>query len=181
MPCIGQHNKKQRHHFANKGPYTQSYNFSSSHVWMWELDHKEDWALKNWCFQIVVLEETLESLSDCKEIKPVNPKGNQLWVFIGRIDAETPILWPPDAKSRLIGKALCCSSWGLTVTHDLATKEQQISYYTLARSIYLHLLGKMNNIYRQFAPMVYKIPSYFLQLFNHSFRSILITQDSVLK
>ena len=98
--------KKQRHHFANKGPYTQSYNFSSSHVWMWELDHKEDWALKNWCFQIVVLEKTLESPLDHKEIKSVNPKGNQPWLFIGRTDTEAPILWPPDAKNGLISKDL---------------------------------------------------------------------------
>ena len=71
---------------------------------MWELDHKEDWAPKNWCFQIVVLEKTLESPLDCKEIKPVNPKGNQSWIFIGRTDAEAPILWPLDEKSWLIGK-----------------------------------------------------------------------------
>ena len=85
----------------------KSYGFSKSHVWMWELDHKVGWVLKNWCFQIMVLEKTLESPLDCKKIKPVNPKGNQLWIFIGRTDAETeaPILWPPDAKSRLIGKA----------------------------------------------------------------------------
>ena len=73
---------------------------------MWELDHKEVWALKNWCFQIVVLEKTLERPLDCKEIKLVNPEGNQPWIFTGRIfaKAETPILWPPDAKSRLVGK-----------------------------------------------------------------------------
>ena len=80
--------------------------FSSSHVWMWELDCKESWALKNWCFWTVVLEKTLESPLDCKEIKPVNPKGNQSWIFFGKIDAEAeaPILWPPDMKSQLIGK-----------------------------------------------------------------------------
>ena len=98
-----QHIKKQRHHFANKGLSSQSYGFSSSHVWMWELDHKEGWALKNWCFWTVVLEKTLESPLDSK-IKPVNPKGNQPWIFIGRTDAEAPIIWPPDAKSRLTGK-----------------------------------------------------------------------------
>ncbi len=82
------------------------YGFSSSHVWMWELDHKENWVLKNWCFWTVVLEKTLESPLDCKEIQPVHPKGDQSWVFIGRTDveAETPILWPPDAKSWLIWK-----------------------------------------------------------------------------
>ena len=100
-----QHFKKQRHHFADNGPYSQSYGFSSGHVWMWELDYKEGWALKNWCFQTVVLEKTLESPLDCK-IKPVNPKGNQYWLIIERTDAkaEAPILWPPHAKSRLIGK-----------------------------------------------------------------------------
>ena len=101
-----QHVKKQRHHFADQDLSSQIYGFSSSHVWMWELDYKESWALKNWYFWTVVLEKTLESPLDCKEIKPVNPKGNQSWVFIGRTDAEaeTPILWPPDAKNWLIGK-----------------------------------------------------------------------------
>ena len=87
-----QHIKKQRHHFANKGAYSQSHGFSSSHVNMWESDHKEGWALKNWCFQTVLLEKTLESPLDIKEIKLVNPKGNQPWIFIGRTDAEAPIL-----------------------------------------------------------------------------------------
>ena len=86
--------------------YSQSYNFSSNHVWMWELDHKESWAVRNWCFWTVVFEKTLVSPLNCKEIKPVNPKGNQSWIFIGRTDAEaeTPILWPPDVKNWLIGK-----------------------------------------------------------------------------
>ena len=100
----GQHIKKQRHYFADKGPYSQSYGFFSSPVQMWGLDHKEDWALKNWCFQTVVLEKTLESPLDCKEIKPVKPKGNQPWIFIGRTNAKAPILWPPEEKSWLIGK-----------------------------------------------------------------------------
>ena len=99
-----QHIKKQRHHFANKGPYSQSYGFSSSHIRICELDHKEDWAPKNWCFWTVMLEKTRESPLHCKETKPVNLKGYQLWIFIGRIDAEAPILWPPDAKNRLIWK-----------------------------------------------------------------------------
>ena len=88
--------KKVETLLAGKGPYSQSYGFSSSHVWMWELDHKESWVPKNWCFWTVVLEKTLESPLECKEIKPVNPKGNQSWIFIGRTDAETetPILWP---------------------------------------------------------------------------------------
>ena len=103
-----QHITKQRHYFANRSPSSQSYGFSSSHVWMWELDHKENWVLKNWCFLTMVLEKTLESLLDSKEIQPVNPKGNQSWIFIGRTDAEVeaPILWPPDVKSRLTGKDL---------------------------------------------------------------------------
>ena len=103
------HIKKQRHYFANKGLSSQSYGFVwmySSHVWMWELDCKESWVLKNWCFWIVVLEKTLASPLDCKEIKPVPPKGNQSWIFIGRTDAEaeTSILWPLDANNWLIGK-----------------------------------------------------------------------------
>ena len=101
-----QHIKKQRHYFANKGPSSQVYGFSSSHVWMWKLDYKESWAPKNWCFWTVVLEKTLESPLDWNEIKPVNPKGNQSWIFTGRTHAEvkTPVLWPPDAKNWLIGK-----------------------------------------------------------------------------
>ena len=89
------HIKKQRHHFADKGLSSRRYDFSSSHVWMWELDHKEDWALKDWCFWTVVLEKTLENPLDCKKIKPVSPKGNQPHIFIGRTDAEaeTPLLW----------------------------------------------------------------------------------------
>ena len=101
-----QHIKKQRHYSANKGPSGQGYCFSSSHVWMWELDYKESWTPKNWCFWTVVLEKTLESPLDCKEIQTVNPKGNQSWLFIGRTDAEAeaPILWPPDVKNWLIGR-----------------------------------------------------------------------------
>ena len=103
------HIKKQRHYFGDKCPSSQSYSFSSSHVWMshvWELEHKESWAPKNWCFWTVVLEKTLESPLDCKEIKPVSPKGNQSWIVIGRTDAdaEFSIPWPPDAKNWLIGK-----------------------------------------------------------------------------
>ena len=103
-----QHIKKQRHYFANKGLPSQSYFFSSSQLWMWELDYKEDWAPRNWCFWTVVLEKTPESPLDCKEIKPVNPKGNRTRKFIGRTDAEAeaPILWPSDAKNWVIGKDL---------------------------------------------------------------------------
>ena len=101
-----QHIKKQRHYLANKGLSSQSYDFSNSHAWMWELDYKESWGLKNWCFWTVVLEKTLESPLDCKEIKPLHPKGNQSWIFIGRTDAEakTPILWLPAGKNWLIRK-----------------------------------------------------------------------------
>ena len=94
------------HHFSDRGPYSQSSGFSCGHVWMCELDHKIGWVSKNWCFQIVVLEKTIESPLVCKEIKQVKPKGDQPWMSIGRTDAEAeaPILWPPDAKSQLIGK-----------------------------------------------------------------------------
>ena len=103
-----EHIKKKRHFFTNKGPSSQSYGFYSSHVWILELDYKESWVLKNWYFWTVVLEKTLESPLDCKEIQPVHPKGNQSWIFIGRTDfeAKTPILWPPDSKNQLIGKDL---------------------------------------------------------------------------
>ena len=99
-----QHIKRQRHYFADKDPSIQSYGFSSSHVWTWELDYKESWTLKNWCFWTVVLENTLESPLDSKKVKPVNPKGHQFWILIARTDAgpEAPVLWPPDVKSRHI-------------------------------------------------------------------------------
>ena len=101
-----QHIKKQRYYFVNKGPSSQGYGFSSGHVWIWELDYKESWVQKNWCLWTVVLEKPLESPLDCKEIQSVHPKGNQFWVFTGRIDveAETPIFWPADAKSWRIWK-----------------------------------------------------------------------------
>ena len=101
-----QHIKKQRHYFADKGLSNQNYGFSRSHVWMWELDHIESLELKNWYFWAVVLEKTLKSPLDCKEIQPVNPKGDQSWIFIGRTEAETqdPVLWLPDAKNWLTWK-----------------------------------------------------------------------------
>ena len=103
-----QYIKKQRHYFANKSPYSQSYGFSSSHVWVWELNHKEGWVLKNWCFWIVLLEKILESPLDCKEIKTINSKENQSLIFIGRMDTEDEdealALWPPDVKSQFITK-----------------------------------------------------------------------------
>ena len=104
-PCR-QHIKKQRHYFTNEVLSNQSYVFSSCHVWMWELDYKESWVLKNWWFWTAVLEKILESHLDCKEIKPVHPKGSQSWIFIGRTDAEDepPILWPSDVKNWLICK-----------------------------------------------------------------------------
>ena len=111
-PCKKRHNKprqhikKQRHHFDNKGLFSQSYGFSSSHVWMWEMDYKESWVPKNWCFWTVVLEKILESPLDCKETQLVNPQGSQSWTFTGRMDtkAEIPILWPSDAKNWLFWK-----------------------------------------------------------------------------
>ena len=101
-----QHIKRQRHYFTNKGLSSQGYGFSSSHVWMWELDYKESWAPTNWCFWTVVLEKTLESPLAFKKIQPVHPKGNHSWIFIWRTDAEAeaPILWPPDVKNWLIWK-----------------------------------------------------------------------------
>ena len=100
----GQHIKKWKYYFANKGLCSQSYGFSSSHVQVWELDYREGWVPKNWCFWTLMLEKTLESPLDCNEIQPVNPKGNQPWIFIGGTDAktETQILWPPDMKNWLI-------------------------------------------------------------------------------
>ena len=101
-----QHIQKQRHYFANKGPSSQGYGSSSGHVWMWELDCEEGWAPKNWCFWTVLLEKTLESPLDCKEIQPVHPKGNQPWIFIGRTDVEveTSIILPSNVKNWLIWK-----------------------------------------------------------------------------
>ena len=106
MTYLDSNIKKQGHSFANKDLSSQSYGVSNGHVWMWELDHKESWAPKNWCFWTVMLEKPLESPLGCKEIQPVHPKGDQSWIFIGRTDAEaeTPVLWPPDAKSWLIWK-----------------------------------------------------------------------------
>ena len=100
------HIKKQRHYFANKRPSSQGYGFFSRHVWMWELDYKESWVPKNWCFGTVLLEKTLQSASDCKETQLIHPKGNPSWIFTGRTDveAETPTLWPPNVKNWLIGK-----------------------------------------------------------------------------
>ena len=122
MTILDSELKKQRHYFANKVPCSQSYGFSSSHVWMWDLDHKEGWAPKNWCFQTVVLKDTLENSLDHKEIKQVNPTGNLCLIFIGRTNAEAPILWPPDLKNQLGGRTLmlgktegkrkrCCRGW----------------------------------------------------------------------
>ena len=107
-----QHIKKQRHYFANKGPSSQSCGFSRSHVWIWELNHKESWVPKNWCFWTVVLEKTPECPLGSKEIKPVNPEGNQFRIYFGRTDAEaeTPILWPPDVKNWLIWITACWES-----------------------------------------------------------------------
>ena len=111
----------QRHYFASKGPSSQGYGFPSSHVWMWELDCEESWVPKNWCFRTVVLEKTLESPLDCKEIQPVHSKGDQSGVFFVRNDAkaETPVLWSPHAKSWVnpgVGDGqeglVCCDSWG---------------------------------------------------------------------
>ena len=116
--------------FAEKGSYSQNYGFPSSHIQMWTLDHKEGWILKNWCFQIVVLEMTLERPLD-SNIKPVNPKGNQPWIFIGRTDAEAPILWPPGVKSQLIWKRPDAgNNWGLE-ENGVTEKEMAGWHYRL--------------------------------------------------
>ena len=109
-----QHIKKQRHYFAHKSPSSQSYDFTSSHVWTWELDYKESWVQKNWCFWTVVLEKTLESPLDCKEIQPVHSKEDQSWVFTGGTDveAEIPILFPPNAKNWLGKDPDAGKDWG---------------------------------------------------------------------
>ena len=115
---------------ADEDPYTQSYGFSSSHAQVWELDHKEGWALKNWCFWTVMVGKTLESPLDSKEIKPVNPKGNQSWIFIGRTDAEAeaPIFWPPDAKSQFIGKDPDAGEdWGQE--EEKATEDEMVGWH----------------------------------------------------
>ena len=132
-----QHIKKQRHHFADKCLSSESYGFSGSHVQMWELDHKEDWGPKNWCFLILVLEKTLESLLDSREIKPVNHKGNKSWIFIGRTDAETEALtlWPSDAKrershreSRKEGNMKMEAEAAVTIHSDFGAQENQVCH-----------------------------------------------------
>ena len=124
--------KKQKHHFVNKSLYSQSYDFSSSHRWMWELGNKEGWALKKWRFWIVVLEKTLESPLDWKVIELVNPKGNQPWIFIGRTDtdpeAKAPIFWLSDVKSWLTGKDLEDEKdWGQE--ENGATEDEMVGWY----------------------------------------------------
>ena len=123
--------KKQRYYFADKGPYSQNYGFSNSYVQMWELDHKESWAVKNWCLWTLILEKNLKNPLDCK-IKPVNYKysGNQSWIFIGRIDAEAeaPILWPPDAKTRLIRKD-CDAGKDWEHEENGATEDEMVGWH----------------------------------------------------
>ena len=124
-----QHIQKQRH-FANESLSSQSFGFPSSHVWMWELDSKETWALKNWCFWTVVLEKTLESTLDCKKIQPVNLKGNHSWIFIARTDAEaeTPILWPSDVNNWLICKDTDAGT-DLRQEEKETTEDEMIGYH----------------------------------------------------
>ena len=121
--------KKQTYHFVDKGPYRKSFGFSSSRVQIWELDLTEGGEPKNWCFRIMVLEKTLEGPLDSKEIKPVNPKGNQLWIFIGMTDAEVevPMLWPPDAKIRLTGKDP--DRWGRLWAEEGATEDEMVGWH----------------------------------------------------
>ena len=135
--------KKQKHYFANKAPSSQSYGFSSSHIWMWELDYKESWEPKNWCFWTVVLEKTLESPLDCKEIQLVNDKGNQSLIFIGRTDAEaeTPILWPPDVKNWLIWKDPDAGKDGKQEEKGMTEDEMVGWYHWLNRHEFDQALG----------------------------------------
>ena len=125
-----QYIKKQRHHFDNKCLYSQIYVFSNIHIWMWKLDHKEGLELKSWYFWIMVLDKTFESSLDCKEIKPVDPKGNQPWIFVGRADdeAEAPIVLPPDAKSQYIGRAPAAGKdWGQE--EEKATEDEMVGWH----------------------------------------------------
>ena len=141
---LRQHIKKQRHYFADKGSSSQSYGFSNGHIWMWELDHKESWAPKNWCFWTVVLEKTLESRFDSKEIKPVNPKGSQSWIFIGRTNAEakTPVLghrmWRTDSleNNLMLGKIECGrrKGWQRIRWLDGITNSMDISLSKIGRA-----------------------------------------------
>ena len=127
---------KHRNQFVNKATYSQGYGLSSSHIQIWELDHKEGWAMKNWCFPTVVLEKTLEDSLDSKEVKRVNPKGNQPWMFIGRVDSEAKaqILWPPDAESWLIGKDLDArKDW----KQNRAIENEMV--YGITNSMYMNL------------------------------------------
>ena len=137
-----QHIKKQICYFANKSPSSQSYGFSSTHIWMWELDYKDSWAPNNWYLWTVVLEKTLESPLDSREIQPVHPKGHQSWIFIGRTDAEaeTPILWPPDAKNWLTGKDPDAGKdWGQeekgTTEDEMAGWHQQLNGHEFEQAL----------------------------------------------
>ena len=130
--------KKQRHHFADKGPYSQSYGFSSSHVWMWELNYKQGWVLKNWCFPIVVLKKILESPLDSKEIKPVTPKRNQLWIFIGKTgaEAEAPIFCLPEKNSWLWKRPWSPEDWGQE--EKGATEDEMVGWHHWLNGHELH-------------------------------------------
>ena len=137
-----EHIKKQRHYFVNKCASTRGYGFSRGHVWAWELDCEESWAPKNWCFWIVVLEKTLESPVDCKEIQLVHSKGDQSWVFIGRTDAkaEAPILWPPDVKSWLTGKEPDAGKYGGqeekgTTKDEMAGWHHRLDWHAFGRTL----------------------------------------------
>ena len=139
-----QYVKKQRHYLSDKGPSSQSCGFSSHHVWMWELDYKESWVPKNWCFWTMVLEKTLESPLDCKEIQPVHSKGNQSRIFIGRTDAEaeTPILWPPDVKNWLVGKDPDAGKdWGQE--EKRTTEDEMLGWHHQLRDISLSKLWEL--------------------------------------
>ena len=171
-----QHIKKERFCFAKKGLSSQSYGFFSSYVWMWELDYKGSWAPKNWCFWTVVLEKTLESPLDCKEITPVNPKGNQSWIFIRRTDAETEttILWLPDVKNWLIGKDLDAEQdWRQEKKGTVEDEMVRWHHHSLDMS-----LSKLRELVMDWE--AFKLQSVGLQTFGHDWVTELNWADSLI-
>ena len=170
--------QKQRHHFGYKGPYIQSYSFSSSHAWMWSLDHKEGWVLMNWCFWIMVLEKTLGSPLDSKKIKPAHSKGNQPWIFIGRTDdvAETPILWPPDTKSQLIGKDPDAGKdWG----QEEKAEAEMVGWYHWLNGHELSKLREMMKDREAWCAAVHKVTKSQTQLSDNETMDIAYSRSSI--